>query len=174
MSQLTTNTETIGKHTYTVGRLDPFIANDILVDVFKIVGPAIGAFGGELASMKPTSATDIEQLIDEAAKTDEGDPQLGAKFASAVERLAKSLDKKMLRDVMTAFANVSTVDYGDGRAPRLGAGGTFVAHFRENFGELYPWLVFCLKHQYEVFSGPASKLIAAAGRVLKRAAELQQ
>ncbi len=166
MSQMTTNTETIGKHTYTVGRLDPFVANDILVDIFKVLGPTIGALGGVAADSKMDGVSAVLDGVD--LESTEEDPKLGEKLAGAFDRLAKALDKKALRDIMTAFAQVTTVDYGDGRAPRLGAGAAFTTHFRENYEELYPWLAFCFKHQYSAFSKPVGKLIAAAGRVIKK------
>lgn len=158
MSQQFESSETIGEHTYTVRRLDPFIANDILVDVLKLIGPALGAFGQAAVESK-----DIIGAVLDGPEAGE-DPTIGEKIAGALEKLAASLDKQTMRAVMAEFGKVSSVTYSDGRSPTLSGGG-FTLHFKEHFGEMYPWLLFCFKAQYADFLKPAGKLIDLAARV---------
>lgn len=161
MSQLSTASKQIGDkgYVYTVGRLDPFVATDLLVDLMKMLGPAVGAFGAGVITTKDAVTTLLEGAPDGA--TDEG---FMGNLEKGFAELARGLDKQILRTAMTEFGKVTSVQKGELNPQLIGA--ALNVHFRENFEDLYPWLFFCFGHQYTVFRKLGGTLTSLAGRAL--------
>lgn len=138
MSQATAKTEEFDGKKFTVHMLPPRAARDILVDMTKVLAPALGAMAdsksGNIASF----------LKDELKSGDSG-------FSAIASALADRLDKKMLDDHMKALASVTQVD-------GVPLDKIFDAIFLGGIGTMFKWYGFALRTNFSDF-------IAALGNV---------
>lgn len=167
MSQLTTASKEIGDkgYVYTVGKLDPFVATDLLVDLMKMFGPAVGAFGSGIVTTKDA----VDKLLDGVPEGVDDDGFM-RNLEKGFSELAKGLDKTIMRTAIVEFGKVTSVQVTPERAPQL-IGAALNLHFRENFDDMYPWLFFCFGHQYTVFRKLGGTLTSLAGRALRTKVE---
>lgn len=131
MSQHDGVTETVGEHEYTMYMLPPMRSHNLLMDVAKMVAPAIGDAVGALLSGKTDEkkASIMEQEIS---------PEL---ISSAVSKLAKDVNQKTSDKVFSAFREVTHVD---GKPlDRI-----FDEHFRGALDEMYRWLFWGMRVQW--------------------------
>ena len=159
MSQTDGATKTIAGHTYKVLMLDPLIASDILVDLGKTLGPALGALGQSLLKSENTKEA-FRQLMDGVKKGEEegsldnnakgaiGD-LLGDSLEGAMIGLVDRVEKHKLREIITTMAEVTSVELKPGEWPGLPS--IFTVHFRGRVGAMYKWLGFALRVQYGGF-----------------------
>lgn len=131
MAQIDTQTTALDGTEYEVAPLDPLVANDILVDILKVVGPALGA-------------------MDDGAS----DTMVEGSFRGLFERL----DKAKLREIISILAKVTSVNLPGGESPQLPA--IFTLHFRGKLGLMYRWLGFALRVQFGDFFDSAAPAIA--------------
>lgn len=138
-------------YTYTVYPLDPFIANDILVDIVHIVGPSIGA------------AAALE------AQGDEAEAGAAAVMSEAIGGLFQRIDKQKLRSIINTFAQSTEVTNGSGKAPRLNS--VIKLHFKGKLGIMYQWLWFAMRSEYQSFFDSAVPAIARLGDLVGAASK---
>lgn len=134
MSQLDGETKDIDGHKYTVYMLPPMTSHELLVDVSKMIGPALGP------------------LIDGAQQQSDG-LNYRALFDRAAQALFSGLDKAVLRALIDKMSEVSHVD-GKPLKP------IFDGHFRGRLDWLYAWLAFAMKVQW---GKPLSALTSRLG-----------
>lgn len=138
MSQTDTQSTTIDGHTFTVAMLDPFVAQDIMVDVVQAIGPALGGVAGAAGSV--LGAQKVNSLLD--IKLD--DPKL----AAGLTGLFKGLNKAKLRELMRIMMSV-TVYEGENGSAKLDK--VAAALFRGNLQLMYGWFWFALRVNFADF-----------------------
>ena len=131
MSQLTTEKTKIGEHEYEMHMLDPLTSHDLLMDVAKMIGPAIGPVFDRLFQNK--KVTDLEGVLDQNIGVDF--------FSSAADSLFKGIDKKVLRNVIDEFQKVTFVDGTE-------LSKTFAIHFRGALDSMYQWIAWGMSVQW--------------------------
>ena len=179
MSQSAEHTTTIDGIGFESKMLDPWIANEILHDLFHIVGPSIGDVMAGIADGKE-SAEDLEKRAQGLAKEiDPMDQKVnGAMLSSAVTGLFDRMTATQTRDIMEKLAGVTLLTAGG----RLS--DTFSIVFMGKLGTMYKWAGWSLGVQFGNFFGsmPAAiawfsqraamaKAAAAAAKVAAQAAE---
>lgn len=127
MSQQDSQSKEIKGHQYVVRMLDPLVANDLLIDIGEIIGPAVGAFVASEGKDDKTNAAMIHEGI-------------GGLF--------RRIDKDKMRATLDALAKVTDVSKGD-KVPRLDT--IFSVHFRGRLGAMHEWFVFALGVQFADF-----------------------
>ncbi len=127
MSQKEAQTERIGDHDYEMFMLAPMRSHGLLMDVAKMVGPALGSAVGALVG---GDAKDIMER--------EVTPDL---LSTALGKLFLDLNKKTLEDVIRAFSEVTFVD---GKPLTK----IFDDHFHGALEDLYRWLAWGFKVQW--------------------------
>ncbi len=151
MGQGTITTETIEDTTYGVYMLDPLVANDMLVDIIKTIGPSVGAILGSLGEADSK---------DDALNTKISSESMQAAFVEFSTRVSKI----QLRETMNVLARKTEVQVGD-TAKMLDS--VFADHFRGRIGLMYRWFYFALKVQFAdffLYMGPAiARATQAAG-----------
>lgn len=124
MSQKDGVSKEIDGRTYTVYMLGPTVAMDMLIDIGKVVGPALSSLGQDAAVL---------------------DQEINARFfASAASGLFANLNKATLREVTQTLAKTTLVD--DVALDKI-----YESHFRGRLGSLAKWLAFALQVQYGNF-----------------------
>jgi len=127
MSQLKSESKEIDGNSYEVYMLPPMLSQDLLMDVAKMVGPALGPV--------------LDKFFN-GGNPDVLSQELGADFFSrATSTFFIGLDKKVMRDVIGAMANVSNVD---GRPLKV----IFDIHFLGRLEIMYQWLMFAMRVQW--------------------------
>lgn len=154
MSQTDSKTKTIDGHTFEVFKLDPFTAQDILIDLGQAIGPALGNVAGGIAKL--TGNEKAESLLD----IDTSDPEIGR----AVGALFSSLDKAMLRELINKMAEV-TVYVGSEKKGKLP--GIMAVLFRGNLRLMYQWLWFALEVNFGDFFGWVGTAIGDVTGIVK-------
>jgi hypothetical protein len=155
MSQLESKTKTIDGHTFEVSMLDPFDAQDILVDIGQAIAPALGgvaAGAAKLVSSKAGSLLDV----------DISDPEI----ASAITGLFKGIEKAKLRQLMLQLAEVTTYV---GKQERVKLTQVYKVLFRGDLALMYRWFWFALTANFENFTGWAGDAISAVTGIVKAA-----
>jgi hypothetical protein len=137
MSQLDHKEKSIDGVNYRVRMLDPLTANDILVDLLKVVGPSLGA----VASGAMKDKDGVEKLLDGLGEDAVGSESLERAIVSLVDRM----QKPQLRDLINTLSGVTEVQVG-GNWPALPE--IFAVHFRGKLWAMYRWLGFALWAQY--------------------------
>lgn len=138
MSQLTSEKKEIDGNSYEVYMLPPMISQDLLMDVAKMVGPALGPV--------------LDKFFN-GGNPDVLNQELGADFFSrAASTFFMGLDKKIMRDVIGAMSGVTEVD---GKPLK----NIFDIHFRGRLEVMYQWLMFGMKVQW---GNSLSALVKAA------------
>lgn len=131
MSQLDTVKTKIGEHEYEMHMLDPLTSHDLLMDVAKMVGPAIGPIFDRLFQNKKVN--DLDGVLDQEIGVDF--------FSSAADSLFKGIDKKVLRNMINEFQNVTFVDGAQLEK-------TFAIHFRGALDSMYQWIAWGMSVQW--------------------------
>jgi len=133
MSQQDGVTETIDGKQYKMYMLSPMVSHNLLMDVVKMVGPALGPL--------------LDTVFSEAKKESSEDvleQELGSDFFErAATKLFGGLDKAVLEKVINAFKEVTFV--GEDAAPLT---PVFDAWFAGDLAAMYKWLMFGMKTQW--------------------------
>lgn len=132
MPQDTSKTKDIGGVSYEVFMLPPRVGMSMLVDIGKVVGPALG-------------------LVN-AGSEDGNENEMFMKVAST---LISGIDKQTLNYVCDKLSEVTHVN-------GMPLDKVFDSHFMGKMGSLFQWLVFALEVQYSDFLnalGSASDLV---------------
>jgi hypothetical protein len=130
MSQHEGVTETIEGKSYTMYMLPPMQSHNLLVDVVKMVGPALGPLMDTVFSEKSKSGEDVLEQ------------ELGSRFFErAAEKLFGGLDKAVFEKVVEAFKEVTHVD-------KKPLAPIFDAWFSGDLATMYKWLMFGMKAQW--------------------------
>jgi hypothetical protein len=151
MSQRDSQSKEIGGYRYTVSMLDPLTAEDLLVMVIGVIGPAIGAAAGALADDGGgLGEIDMGNILDAP-----GAPKM---LEHALGSLCHRLDRQQIREAIGMLSPVTTVDI-NGKQPFLR--DIFSAHFRGRLGAMNKWLLFAIKVQLADFFGSLGPDIGA-------------
>jgi hypothetical protein len=153
MSQSESKTKTIDGHTFEVFKLDPFDAQDILVDIGQAIGPALGSAVGAAEGIKAGGG---ESLLD----IDIDNPEIG----KAISTLLGGLDKAKLRELMTKMAEVTVYigKEGSGKLPTV-----FKPLFRGNLPLMYKWFWFALEANFENFTAWLRTAISGVAGIVR-------
>lgn len=136
MSQKEGVVETIGEHEYTMYMLPPIQSHNLLIDVAKMVGPALGSLIGSLMpDGKSDADTDTEK---ESLYEREVDGDL---LSGAVAALFRDLNKQTFEQVIAAFKSVTHVDGKE-------LNKIFDFHFRGELDQMYLWLSLGVRVQW--------------------------
>lgn len=158
MAQHDGETLDIDGHTYTVFKLDPLVASDLLVDLGGILGPTIASLGLD-AVAKDTKAA----LSAALAGTGDSDNPLLDKVGPGLERAVLAFfqrySKAQQRELINTLMRVTHIGTGEKSAPLE---RVFSAHFRGRIGPMYQWLGFALQVQYKDFFSSLKSVIAGA------------
>ncbi len=130
MSQLESQTKAIAGRQFEVFKLPPLDANDVLIEIVEVVGPALGKLADASTKAKKTSILDLE--LDEIEVGD------------AIEFVAKSLTKERLRSLIGTMSKVSHCD-----GKRLA--DVFDIVFRGDLAAMYQWLFFAIEVNFGNF-----------------------
>lgn len=139
MTQLDSEIRTIGAHKFTVFKLPPFDAQDVLIDIGQVIAPAIGKAAKVFGNTKAESVFDM----------DVEDPSI----ASGVAELMRGITKPKMRELINTMAGVS---HCDGVPLR----DCMEIVFRGNLPLMYQWLWFALEVNFKNFTvwlGTATK-----------------
>jgi len=157
MSQKTPEETTIGESTYEMFMLPPLESHGLLMDVVKMVGPALGETVGALFG---GSASEEEILEREVT---------GDLLSGALGKLFQDLNKKTLEAVIASFRRVTHVD---GKELHK----IFDHHFQGSLDEMYKWLAWGFQVQWgkslsALVNGAGGQ--GALGLLLKKTVESQ-
>jgi len=131
MSQAQEATETIGEHEYTMYMLPPIQSHNLLMDIVKMVGPALGdVIGGVLSGRSADKKVDLMEQ--------EVGPEVITKAAG---KLFQDVNKQTLEKVISSFRGVTHVD---GKP----LDKIFDVIFRGGLDEMYKWLFFGMRVQW--------------------------
>lgn len=133
MSQLDSQTKTIGGHRFEVFKLPPFDAQDVLIDLSQILAPAIG---------KAASAFDAASSVQSPLDLDVDDPRI----ASGITALVQNITKPKMRELINTMAGVT---HCDGTPLQK----TMEITFRGDLPLMYQWLWFALEVNFGNFTG---------------------
>ncbi len=144
MSQDSTATTTIDGVTYEMRMLDPWVANEILHALWKVVGPSLGEMiaaataGGinkeAIAQIREDSSSLLDRKMDSAM------------VGSAISGLFTRMDAKQTRVIIEALADKATTD-----GKHLPA--VFTAVFSGKIGNMYAFASWGLGVQFANFFG---------------------
>ena len=144
MSQSSSEKTTIDGIGFEIFMMDPWIANDIVHAISKIVGPSLGELAGAVMGSKDKGA-EAKKLLDKNL-----DPTFTAR---GVTELFRNMDSSTTKWIMQELAKVTTVD-GKGKLD-----STFSAVFQGRIGTMYAWLGWALKVQLQSVFGTLSTAI---------------
>jgi hypothetical protein len=127
---------------FEVFMLDPWVANEILHDLFHIFGPSIrdvfGAMDGDVKSLKE-AANDTKDWAEQQIN-------MGS-LGSAIGGLFQRMDSNLTKSIMEKLAAVTMVkDKGK-------LGDQFQLVFLGKLGTMYKWVAFALEVQLADFFG---------------------
>jgi hypothetical protein len=128
MSQMEGTSKQIGDKTYTMYMLSPMVSHDLLVDVVKMVGPALGPVFDVLFT-GTKKELNLDQELDIAF------------FTKASSALFSGLDKSVFHAVIDAFKLVTHVD--DKPLDKI-----FDIHFAGKLEDMYQWIAFGMSVQW--------------------------
>lgn len=124
MSQKEAQEKKIGDHTFTVFKLPPLDAQDVLIDIGQTLAPALGRAVNTVGSLG-----DSESLLD----IDVDDPKVSAGLTA----LMQGITKEKMRSLVNTMAEVSQCD-----GKRLTQ--VMPEVFRGDLPLMYQWLWFAL------------------------------
>jgi hypothetical protein len=149
MSQLDSQTKTIGNHRFEVFKLPPLTAQDVLIDIGHVLAPALGKAVSVMG--EPNTANLFDLDVD--------DPTISA----GITALARGITKEKMRELVNTMAGVS---HCDGKPlPKV-----MEIIFRGDLPLMYQWLWFALAVNFGNFS---KWLGSAIGDVSGQAAAAQ-
>lgn len=138
MSKLPKATKRIGKHTYTITKLNAVQGRKELLRLSKIAVPFMAAMSEE----------DMDK---------------------GINSLATNLSEKEFDHFCDLFAGGTIVkggEYDEDAEPALDL--VFGEHFADNYFEMFEWLVFAIRSNFEsFFEGAAAKMSAAKTKTVK-------
>lgn len=144
MTQFDGETRELEGNKYTIYMLSPMVSHDLLVDVSKMVGPALGpvmdVFLGGAAAGKDVANTELDAGF----------------FSKAASAFFGGMDKATIRNVITTMAEVTHVD---GKPLK----GIFEIHFRGKLHVMYMWLAFAFEVQWGKSLGALVSTIQTKG-----------
>lgn len=143
MSQLDSQSDTIGDHTFEVFKLPPLDAQDILIEILHALAPAAGKVVNVLedGGLQNLMEAKIESL----------------EAGEAIVRLSQGITKERMRELVKVMATVTRCD-----GKKLNA--TMEVVFRGDLPLMYQWLWFALKVQFGNFLEPVRNVITRALR----------
>lgn len=152
MSQMDGETKTIDGEEFKVLMLDPLTANDLLVDITKVVGPAIASILASVLKSSNSQET-LDQLLDGIKKKHNSDNEipedlLGDNIERSIIGLIDKIDKDKLREIIKTMESVTSVRKGN-NWPSLSS--IFQILFRGKIKLMYRWLAFALRVQFQDF-----------------------
>jgi hypothetical protein len=130
VSQLDAQILEIDEVKYEVYMLPPLLSHDLLMDVMKMVGPAIGPVLDKLFSGGRSAGEVLDMEVDAAF------------FSKAASALFSGIDKKVLGNVIKELSKVTIV------APGGNLNKIFDFHFKGELDKMYKWLAFGMKVQW--------------------------
>lgn len=142
MSQLTTESKQISGHVFTVAKLDPLTAQDVMIDLGQALAPAFGK-----AAAGAATALGGDSLLD----VDVEDP----KVSGAVTALVQGISKAKMRELVQTMASVSTCD-------DIPLAKTMAVTFRGDLPLMYEWLWFSLRVNFGNFFAWGQNAISGA------------
>lgn len=141
MSQHKPQTKTIAGREYSVCKLDPLTAQDVLIDIIQALAPA---------------APEVAKIAKSMADGDvEGGEDVSFEDASVIGTLAQGLSKAKMRELIATMRRVSQCD---GKP----LDSVFEAVFLGDLPSMYRWLWFCLAVQFGNFSELARSALSHA------------
>lgn len=146
MSQMDGTSEVIDGQTYTIYMLPPMTSHDLLLDVVKMIGPALGPVFDVLFSDAVKQGK--KEILEQQVGTDF--------FSKAASALFSGLDKGTVRNVIEKMIEVSQVD---GKPLK----GIFDIHFRGRIDVMYQWLIFAMKVQWGKSFGVLGSVLTSQG-----------
>lgn len=149
MSQLDSESTTIGDHKFEIFKLSPLEAQDTLIDIVQALAPAAGEIAGAIEG-------GVNNLLD----SDLASPRVGA----AVSKLVAGLTKDRMRALVATMRGVT---HCDGQPLER----SFEVVFRGDLPLMYRWLWFAIKVQFGNFSGLVQNALSQAARVGEQAAK---
>lgn len=151
MSQLDQQEKTIGGHKFTVFKLDPMTAQDVLIDIGQVLAPALGKAANAVGAIGEDSLLDL----------DVDDPRISTGIAA----LAQGVTKQRMRELVNTMAQVSLCD--GKKLPTV-----LDVVFRGDLPLMYQWLWFSLVVNYGNFTGWLGSAIGGVSAVKKAAQSL--
>lgn len=134
MSQVTSNKESINGHEYEMFMLPPMDSHELLMDVAKMVGPAVGPLLDQLLQGKSAGNLEFDKVMEQ---------DLGPEFfTKAAGSLFSNLNKVVLKKVIDAFKEVTLVT-GSGKLTDI-----FDVQFSGELDAMYKWIAFGMKVQW--------------------------
>lgn len=131
MSQKEGVTETIGENQYIMYMLPPLVSHDLLMDVTKMIGPALAALvGGIFGGKTPENA---EEILEKEVNSDF--------LTTALERLFQDINKATLTKVIQHLRPMTHVD---GKP----LDQIFDIHFQGELDGMYKWLFWGMRVQW--------------------------
>ena len=124
MSQLESQTRTIGAHKFEVFKLPPLVAQDVLIDIGQVLAPALGKAASAVESVQGGNPLDM----------DLDDPRIG----TAIAALSRGITKEKMRELVRIMADVTHCDGTP--LPK-----TLDAVFRGDLALMYQWLWVALQ-----------------------------
>lgn len=131
MSQTNSEKTKIGDKEYEMYMLPPMQSHDLLMDVAKMVGPALGPLIDALFSKATGKGAD--DLMGQELGTDF--------FTKAAGALFSGVDKSILKNVIDTFKEITFV----GGTPLK---GIFEAHYLGKLDEMYKWIGWGMRVQW--------------------------
>jgi len=131
MTQLQSQTKTIGDHRFEVFKLPPFEAQDVLIDIGQIIAPALG---------KAAKAFTGDQQVDSLLDIDVENPHL----ATGIAELVRNITKPKMRELVHTMASVTHCDGTP--LPKV-----MEITFRGDLPLMYQWLWFALEVNFGNF-----------------------
>lgn len=147
-----TQDKRIGETLYRVTELPATRSLDMLIGLFKMIGPALGVVMDGVDTAKRTSLAD---MLD--AKLS------GDAFARAAAELAARVNTPQVQDMIAKLRACTQYDPGgQGETFRNMTAETFDMHFAGRMHELFGWLAFALEVQFGDFFGSLASLGGAS------------
>ncbi len=151
MSQFDAETKEIDGEKYEVYMLPPMQSHDLLMDVAKMIGPALGPVLDKLFSGGRSAGEVLDMEVSSEF------------FTKASSALFSGLDKKVLHDVIKALRSVTHVG-----GKKLDS--VFDVHFKGRLDNMYKWLAFGMSVQW----GKSFSALVSAVPVLQQGAKESQ
>ncbi len=149
MTQKQPHTTTISGRTFTVYKLPPMDAQDILIELLQALSPA---------------APEIAKIAMDQDKRDDDEQIVSPEDVSVITKIAAGLSQDMMRRLVGTMATVT--EYGGTRlaapADALLPSAPYNEVFRGDLPLMYQWLWFCLKVQFGNFSVLAQGVLSQA------------
>lgn len=151
MSQQDGATKKIGDRAFTMYMLPPRKSHNLLMDLFKMIGPTMGTlFDGFMGKGKGLNLENIDDL------------DLGPDFFSkSTKQLFEAINKETLDSIIDALQTVTVVDPGGKLAD------IFDAIFLGKLPDMYAWLIWGMQVQWGKSLSALAKEATSRGAKVK-------